>query len=171
MPTQPSTQWVMQGLSMGIKWQGMKMTTYLLLVLRLMHACNYNPFPPYVFMQWWLIKHRDNLLCCSSYHVCLQIKVSKILPSYNGNDRLLNIVFIWHFHFYRFFCKQLSYHTAFCEHLLPGWTCRWMGSNRCTPVTCNITSLSDDMTSNSFVIKLTKGEKLCYFWLQYFAKL
>jgi hypothetical protein len=58
-PTQPLIQWIPGAFSLGVKQLGMKLTTYLHLVLK--SVCGaIPPLPQYVFMVWCLVKQRDS---------------------------------------------------------------------------------------------------------------
>jgi hypothetical protein len=59
-PTQPFIQWVPGALSLGVKRRDVKLTTPLLLMPRSKNAWKYTSTPPYVFIAWCLVKHRDN---------------------------------------------------------------------------------------------------------------
>jgi hypothetical protein len=54
-PTQPPIQWVPGALSRGVK-----LTTHLHLVPRSRMRGAIPPLPLYVFMAWYLVKHRDS---------------------------------------------------------------------------------------------------------------
>jgi hypothetical protein len=60
-PTQPPLQKVLGALSPGWRCQGVKLTTYIHLVPRLMRGA----IPPLLlyFMLWHLVKHRKNFTC------------------------------------------------------------------------------------------------------------
>jgi hypothetical protein len=60
-PTQPPIQWVPGVLSLGVKRPAVKLTTHLHIVSRSKNEWSYTSTPQYVFMAWYLVKHRDNI--------------------------------------------------------------------------------------------------------------
>jgi hypothetical protein len=55
-----SNQWVPVALSRGVRGRGVKLTAHLHLLLRSRMRGAILPVPLYVFVAWWLVKHRDN---------------------------------------------------------------------------------------------------------------
>jgi len=60
-PTQPPTPQIPDSFSRYKSGWGMKLTTQLCLVLQFRNMWSYSTIPPYVFMVWYLIKHRIHL--------------------------------------------------------------------------------------------------------------
>jgi len=60
--THPPVQWTVRSLCLVIKQQGMKVTTYVHLVLRLRMRGSVLPFPPCDLIVWLFIKRRDNFV-------------------------------------------------------------------------------------------------------------
>jgi hypothetical protein len=59
-PTQPPTQWVAGALSLGVKWPGREADHSPPSSAEIKNAWSYTSTPQYVFMAWYLVKHRDN---------------------------------------------------------------------------------------------------------------
>jgi hypothetical protein len=59
-PTQPPVQWVLGALSLGVKRPGREADHSLPSSAEVKNAWSYTSTPPYVFMAWCLVKHRDN---------------------------------------------------------------------------------------------------------------
>jgi hypothetical protein len=47
-------------LSLGVKWLGHEADHSPLSSAKVKNVCSYTSSPPYVFMMWSLVKHRDN---------------------------------------------------------------------------------------------------------------
>jgi hypothetical protein len=58
-PTQPPIQWVLGALSLGVKRPGREADLSPPSSAKV-NAWSYTSTPPYVFMAWCLVKHRDN---------------------------------------------------------------------------------------------------------------
>jgi len=59
-PTQPPIQWVTGTLSLGVKRPGREGDHSPPSSAEIKNAWSYTSTPPYVFMVWYLVKHRDN---------------------------------------------------------------------------------------------------------------
>jgi hypothetical protein len=69
--TQPIIQWVPGALSLGQSVRGVKLTTHLHLVSRSRMRGVIPPLPQYVFMEWYLAKHRYNFTLRSRLHLAI----------------------------------------------------------------------------------------------------
>jgi hypothetical protein len=58
--TKPPIQWVRGFFPRGQSDQGVKLTTHIHLVLEWRMRGAIPPLPQYIFMEWCLVKHRDN---------------------------------------------------------------------------------------------------------------
>jgi hypothetical protein len=72
-PTQPPIQWIMEALSTGVKWPGCEADHSAPSSAKVKNAWSYTSTPPhifmalhivkgYLFMAWYLLKHRDNII-------------------------------------------------------------------------------------------------------------
>jgi hypothetical protein len=59
-PTQPPNQWVLEALSPGVKQLVGCEAFYSPSTAEIKNAWIYTATPPYVFMIWYVVKHRDN---------------------------------------------------------------------------------------------------------------
>jgi hypothetical protein len=59
-PTQPPIQWVPESLSLGVKRPGREADYSPPSSAEVKYPWSYTFTPPYVFMAWCLVKHRDN---------------------------------------------------------------------------------------------------------------
>jgi hypothetical protein len=59
-PTRPPIQWVRRVLSLGVKRQGREGDHSPPSSTEVKNAWSYTSTPPYVFMAWCFVKHRDN---------------------------------------------------------------------------------------------------------------
>jgi hypothetical protein len=60
VPTQPLIQWVSVAISPGIKRPGREADHSPPSSAEVKNACSYTSTPPYVFMAWYFVKHRDS---------------------------------------------------------------------------------------------------------------
>jgi hypothetical protein len=58
-PTQPPAQWVPEVLSPGVRWPGREADRLPPSIAQFKNTWSYISTPPYVFMEWCLVKHRD----------------------------------------------------------------------------------------------------------------
>jgi hypothetical protein len=58
--TQPSIQWVPGALSFGVKWPGREADHSPPSSAEVKNEWSYASTPQYIFMEWCLVKHRDN---------------------------------------------------------------------------------------------------------------
>jgi hypothetical protein len=73
-PTQPPIKWVSRALSLGVKRLEREADHSPPSSAEVKHAWSYTSIPPYVFMVWCLVKHRDNFtfyLYCRTLHCSL----------------------------------------------------------------------------------------------------
>jgi hypothetical protein len=59
-PTQPSIQWVLGALSLGVKWPRSEADHSPPSTAEVKNMWHYTSIPQYTFMAWYLLKHRDN---------------------------------------------------------------------------------------------------------------
>jgi hypothetical protein len=59
-PTQPPIQWILEALSLGVKWPGRDADHSPLSSAKVKNAWSYKSTPQYVFMACCLVKHKDN---------------------------------------------------------------------------------------------------------------
>jgi hypothetical protein len=67
-PTQPPIQWIPGALSLGVK-----LTTHLHIVPRSRTRGAIPSLPQYVFLAWFIVKHRDNFTFTDSQLILLQV--------------------------------------------------------------------------------------------------
>jgi hypothetical protein len=85
-PTQPSLQGVLEALTLGIKQLGCESDHSLPSGAEVKNSWHCTSTPPYVFMAWWLVKHRDNFTYICLLFICRGYTVS------NKMRGILNIV-------------------------------------------------------------------------------
>jgi len=73
-PTQPPIQWVLQVLSLGVKWPWCEADHSPPSSTKVRNVWSYTSIPPYVFMAWYSVKHRDNFTFTLPYDFHHQIK-------------------------------------------------------------------------------------------------
>jgi hypothetical protein len=59
-PAQPPIQWILEAVSLGVNWLGHEADHSPLSSAKVKKAWSYTSTPPYVFIAWCLVKHRDN---------------------------------------------------------------------------------------------------------------
>jgi hypothetical protein len=61
-PTQPPIQWILASLSPEIKWLGHEVDLSSPSSAKVRNVWGYTSTPPYIFMAWYLVMHRDNFV-------------------------------------------------------------------------------------------------------------
>jgi hypothetical protein len=89
-PTQPPIQWLPGALSLGVSGRGVKLTTHLHLAPSSGMRGAIPPLPQYVFMAWYLVKHRDNFtFTCTSTIPTATVNVEIFCPSPSRHKRVV----------------------------------------------------------------------------------
>ena len=82
-------------ISMGVKWPGHEADHLRPSCAKINSTCSFTSFPPYVFMAWCLMKHKDFFTFIFTSYPCLDPQ--KIISHYVFMTRILhNILFLWH---------------------------------------------------------------------------
>jgi hypothetical protein len=74
-PTQHPIQWVPGALSLGVKLLGRKADHSPPSSSKVKNAWSYTSIPQYVFMVWYLVKHRDNVTFTFTFTILLSVSV------------------------------------------------------------------------------------------------
>jgi hypothetical protein len=73
-PTQPPIQWVLEALSLGVKWLESEVDHSSPSSAEVKNAWSYTSTPQYIFMEWCYVKHRDNFTFYTSAFPLARLK-------------------------------------------------------------------------------------------------